>query len=368
MKSSKLEVRLDDLLEDYVMEHLDWPESQEELDNFLLTCEDEKVECGSDARVERVLSQIASLSPSENAAPGPARSQQLVFFETEPNGNAGDLGKNRVSQSLRTLFEIVRDSYLDVFEGYSTDLLIADPDRNSLFVQACWSRGAQASQAQLNHLLLNARKRKLIGKIEGVERYTVRPEIMDCYLFASEVALRILQDKAYFEHHRKISLDRILCDPKLGKQFVALAEKITPGFRPVDYRWAAFRIRKACNRDSFAKGIRRPSFDRIGTRNNIRPSTIDSGAGFFWMKYQQANLFIGHTENLRRQIDRILGTNFYSFLPRIGIFESLNANLIEFAVAPFRGVSPSNREPFKTGLIRSEGPRMNVLSGNMGAA
>jgi hypothetical protein len=86
------------------------------------------------------------------------------------------------------------------------------------------------------------------------------------------------------------------------------------------------------------------------------------------MKYQQANLFIGHTESLRRQIDKILGTNFYSFLPRIGIFESLNAKLIEFAVAPFRGVSPSSREPFKTGLIRSEDPRMNVLSGNMGAA
>jgi hypothetical protein len=86
------------------------------------------------------------------------------------------------------------------------------------------------------------------------------------------------------------------------------------------------------------------------------------------MKYQETNFFIGHTENLRQQVDAILGLNFYGFLPPIGIFESLNSKLIEFAVAPFQGVCPSSREPFKTGLVRSEGPRLNVVFENMGAA
>jgi hypothetical protein len=191
---------------------------------------------------------------------------------------------------------------------------------------------------------------------------------MDRYLFASEVALRILQDKEYFENHRNISLDRVLCDPKLGTQFISLAQRITPGFRPVDYRWGAFRIRKACNRSVYAKGIRRPTFHILGTQSHIRPSIIDKDAGFFWMKYHDTNLFIGHTENLRRQIDTILAMKFDSFLPRIGIFESLDSKAIEFAIAPFRGVSPSNREPFKTGLVRSEGPRMNVVLQKMDAA
>jgi hypothetical protein len=187
--------------------------------------------------------------------------------------------------------------------------------------------------------------------------------VIDRYLFASEVALRILQDKEYFERHRRVSLDRIVCDPKLGTQFVALAQRITPGFRPIDYRWAAFRIRKARNRGEYAKGLRRPTFHRLGTRDQIRPSAIDTIAGFFWMKFQETNLFIGHTENLRRQIDGILEINFRDFLPPIGIFESLKPKQIEFAIAPYGGSCSSNREPFKTGLIRSEVPRMNLVSG-----
>jgi hypothetical protein len=369
MKSLKLETPLDDLLEEYVLENLEWPESDEEIDEFLSTCVDEpaKRDRDSDARVDRVLSRIGKQQqPANDTVNRPT--QQSLFSETVHGAISEDSDGSAVSQSLHTLFKIVRDAYLDVFDGCSTDLLIADPDRNSLFVHACWSRGAQASQADLNHLLLNARKRKLIGKVDGVERYTVSPEKMDCYLFASEVALRVLQDKAYYEHHRSISLDRILCDPKLGKQFVSLAQRITPGFQPVDYRWAAFRIRKACNRDSFAKGIRSPSFHKIGRRDQIRPSSIDSGSGFFWMNYEEHNLFIGHTENIRRQIERILDTSIYGLLPRIGIFDFLNPKLIEFAVAPFHGISASRREPFKAGLIRSEGPRMNVLSGTVGVA
>lgn len=368
MKLPNLETQLDDLLEDYALEHLEWPESQDELDQFLTACVDEVDEDDSDKRVRRVLSQIAESAVGESTPRTNGRQQQRAFFETEATNDSRSPGKNNRSQSLSALFHIVREAYLDVFDGCSTDLLIADPDRNCLFVHACWSRGAQASQAQLNHLLLNARKRKLIGKVEGVERYNVRPDVMDSYLFASEVALRILQDQEYFERHRSISLDRILCDPKLGAQFVTLAQKITPGFRPVDYRWAAFGIRKARNRDGYAKGIRRPTFHRLGSREQIRPSAIDADAGFFWMKYEQTNLFIGHTENLRRQIDTILGMNFCKFLPHIGIFESLNPNLIEFAIAPFAGVSPTSREPFKTGLVRSEGPRMNVVFERMGAA
>jgi site-specific DNA-methyltransferase (adenine-specific) len=368
MKLPTLETQLDDLLEDYALQHLDWPDSQDELDHFLLSCVDTTDEGESTNRVDRVLTQIAESTAVASVVQGTERRKQQVFFQTESGDGGEESNKINKSQSLKALFNIVRTAYLDVFDGSSTDLLIADPDRNCLFIEACWSRGAQASQAELNHLLLNARKRKLIGKVEGVERYAVPADVMDCYLFASEVALRIVQDKEYFERHRSISLDRILCDPKLGTQFVRLAQKITPGFRPVDYRWAAFRIRKACNRRIYAKGIRRPTFHRLGTPEHIRPSRIDPAAGFFWMKYQDTNLFIGHTENLRRQIDLILGLNFYGFLPRIGVFESLNSKLVEFAIAPFRGVCPSSREPFKTGLVRSEGPRMNVVFEGVGAA
>jgi hypothetical protein len=44
MKSLKLETQLDDLLEEFVLENLEWPESDEELDKFLSTCVDDPAE------------------------------------------------------------------------------------------------------------------------------------------------------------------------------------------------------------------------------------------------------------------------------------------------------------------------------------
>ena len=40
------------------------------------------------------------------------------------------------------------------------------------------------------------------------------------------------------------SLDDILCDPELAAEFDRVAEIYAPGFKPLDYRWAALKLRK----------------------------------------------------------------------------------------------------------------------------
>src|SRR5262245_25225645 len=114
MKSSQLETQLDDLLKEYVLENLDWPESEEELDQFLLTRQDEQIDRGSDGRVARVLSQIGRVPQSVDDDSCSGRAKQLAFFDTAPRDIPSGSGKSCTSQSLRSLFNIVREAYLEV--------------------------------------------------------------------------------------------------------------------------------------------------------------------------------------------------------------------------------------------------------------
>ena len=198
---SREEDRLDGLLTDYAIDHVDWPDSEEELDQFILQTE------------------TTASTPSGDRSP-------LLF-------DVGPVEDKRASGSV-DYHDVVRLAYLEVYRGYSIDRLITDPVRNAHFIQACWKLGAQASQYELNHLLFNARKNKIIGKVEGVERYSIPRDEMDKYLFASECALRLLQDEEYFERQRFVSLDRILCDPLLAQRFEDFARDIAPGFSSQD--------------------------------------------------------------------------------------------------------------------------------------
>lgn len=328
MKSLEPQDWLDAFFRDYAIEHMDWPDSEEELDRFLSN--------GTTTR-DRV---------------------PLLLFDVEPDSSADDDRHAPVD----SLDQIVRRAYLDVFEGYSIDRLIADPNPNARFIESCWKLGAQASQYELNHLLLNARKNKIVGKIEGVQRYSVPRSKMDQYLFASEFALRLLQDQEYFENHRFVSLDRILCDPGLAQRFEDLARAIVPGFSSLDYRWAAFSIRKGQNRRATKAGLATPSFERLGRRESLRVSRIEKTAGFFWLDFERADLYIGHSENLREQVERLLDLHWDAMFEVASLFGMRSLRHAEFAIAPYSGVSPSNRESVKTKLVRAKEPKLNVLT------
>jgi hypothetical protein len=331
MKSRNSIDRLDSLLTEYAIEHIDWPDSQEDLDRYLndaVALEDSPPDRGSD-----------------------------LLFDIEVEGPSTP----KSDENSLNLGEIVRRAYIDVNEGCSIDRLIADPSQDARFIQACWKLGAQASQYELNHLLLNARKNKIIGRVEGIERYSVPRAVMDQYLFAAEFALRLLQDLEYFEHHRTLSLDRILCDPDIAKRFEEIAKSILPGFTSLDYRWAAFSIRKGQNRRATKSNLVPPQFERLGRRDSMRVGRIEKNAGFFWIDFDQADLYIGHAENLRAQVERILDLRWDLMADVGSLFGMGGLREAEFAIAPYTGVSPSNREALKTQLVRKREPKLNVL-------
>jgi site-specific DNA-methyltransferase (adenine-specific) len=363
MKSHEAPDQLDDLLIEYAVEHLEWPDSDEELDCFLA---DASVECdvheGTETRVRHVLSVGMDQQPEAGGSHASHADEQGLLFlldEAAPDVQVPPTPSPRSQSS--TLAEIVRSAYMKVNEGYSIDKLVADPDRNARFIEACWKLGAQATQFDLNHLLLNARKNNLIGKVEGVESYRVPRDQMDRYLFASEFALRMLQDQEYFDNQRFVSLDRILCDPKLAQRFEGLARTILPGFSSLDYRWAALSIRKGQNRRATRTNLVAPAFEPLGNRDRVRGSRIQTAPGFFWLSCEQTDLYIGHAGNLREQVERVLDLHLDAMPNVADLFGIQGLRRAEFAIAPYPGVSPSDRESLKTQLVRSREPKLNVL-------
>ena len=148
-------------------------------------------------------------------------------------------------------------------------------------MQSCWKHGIAGSQGELNRLLMNARKAGKLGKTPNVKRYVVSRETMEQYEFASEVSVRLLQDRIFHEEGNWISLDDVLCEPRLGRRFLEIAESISPGFEELDYRWAALSIRKAMNTRVKREDIERPEFFSLGTAGSLSIDSVPEQAGFF---------------------------------------------------------------------------------------
>jgi site-specific DNA-methyltransferase (adenine-specific) len=117
----------------------------------------------------------------------------------------------------------------------STELYIADPQRNAEFVAKCRELGIQASEYAINKRLMYARKNNYLPNLESVKTSFDYED----YAFASEFAATELKYKI------GASIDDILCDPGLASEFDSIAKKLAPGFTSLQYRWAILSIRKA---------------------------------------------------------------------------------------------------------------------------
>jgi site-specific DNA-methyltransferase (adenine-specific) len=88
-------------------------------------------------------------------------------------------------------------------------------------------------------LLFRLRKAGRLAAIPTTERTTLDWVDCDLFLFASEIAWRML-----LVDERAESLDEILCDPDISQEFDQIANRFAPGFSSLNYRWAALKLRK----------------------------------------------------------------------------------------------------------------------------
>jgi len=341
--------QLEEALREYAIEHIEWPDTPEEIHRAIKEEVQEDDNHGGD--LEESIRRVLREEDEYLAQQEPTLFGSVTSTQTDSDENAR-------KHLLISLCDIVRRAYLEAYDGYSIDRLIADPDKNARFVQQCWANGAKASQSELNQFLLNARKDGLIGAVPKVERFHVAQDVMDHYLFACEWALRTVQDQEYFNAQRSVSLDRILCDPQLGQRFEAIARAVAPGYESFDYRWAAIAIRKGRRRLPIEGSV--PSFEVIGKADDIRPKAIMAEPGLFWVQCDEVPIYIGHAESLRDQLVRFLEITYEKGSVVCDVLHTRNLKHATYAIAPSPRIAPTYREAMKGSLVKRQHPRLNI--------
>jgi DNA modification methylase len=199
-----------------------------------------------------------------------------------------------------------RDAIVSAFQrvhgGYSADYLLANHDLNAQFVDACRKYGAVLPAVDLNRTLLRLRKSSRLPSMT-TKRVQISDSRFDEFEFASEIAVRLLQDRGY-------TLDGILCDPAVAEEFDLIASRFAPGFSSFEFRWGALRIRKMyhvriAEQDALDLVHRRRRGEKPVRVLKLTSAALPEAAGtyrVFVPEIQQT--FVGATLNLRRRLLR----------------------------------------------------------------
>ncbi len=199
-------------------------------------------------------------------------------------------------------------AFLEANRGFSVDRVVLDPLLNEDFQAACGRLSIGGAPVDRNRALLGIRKTgrlKALG-IETSKQTRITWQQVDPYQFASEIAWHLL-----LKTYPDTSLDDIFCDPRLASIFDGEAARYAPGFTPLEYRWAALRIRKAsCVQTRRAVqlsaeelGIRKFKTADLMKLEDFSLDDLPAGAGVygFW-ETARLSLYVGETGNLRGRV------------------------------------------------------------------
>lgn len=212
----------------------------------------------------------------------------------------------RLSEAQKAMTRTgVVEAFRLTHDGFSPDRVVADPALNQEFTQTCEKLGLVGDPACWNRLLFRLRKSKALSDIKTQQRTTYTWPEVDKYLFASEIAWKILIDEG-----KAISLDEILCSPDLAQEFDEIAGRFSPGFKPLQYRWAALKIRKqakvARSRAAVLTDSLKQKSLRFGKMERIEDLTgdmIPKAKGLYLLSQSKSKrLYAGETFDLRRQL------------------------------------------------------------------
>jgi site-specific DNA-methyltransferase (adenine-specific) len=187
--------------------------------------------------------------PADPIASAPTTANGRRLDRELENRNANDPIPSSISNSaaatepddLRTAIRgAIVEAFYSAHDGYSIDGLLVSPRLQTAFHEACRCAGLIGGPAEWNRELLRIRKTGRFPKRGPNKKVQVSDSELDGYAFAAEIAWRMASDK-----FGGPSLDQILCDPDKAAYFDRTAKRFAPGFKPIQYRWAALRLRKA---------------------------------------------------------------------------------------------------------------------------
>ena len=257
------------------------------------------------------------------------------------------------------LKQIIAAAYRDIRASCSTDLLIVDPCLNAEFHRRCYELGAQASPEELNWLLLDGRKAGDFSELKRSRAYSIPPDVLDKFSFASEIALRFMHHSSYERFGGDLSLDRILCTPDLTALFDELASRIAPGYSKLEYRWAALSLRKIGKRTRPVPNIELEDFEDFGLTRALNVDRVPKCSGLYLFTCDSQPVYAGQTSSLRDQIE----THFSQWDVRVipSWIDNSSYSNMKLHIAPFTAMPASSRNAIKLARVKELRPRFNWL-------
>lgn len=246
----------------------------------------------------------------------------------------------------------IASAFRDSSRGYSADRVVADPELNRCFIDACRQAGLSESIRDLNLALLNLRKSGGLGPQPDVQR-TQFPD-MEEYRHASEIAARHMDVKY------GLGWDEILATPELIAEFDAEAAAIAPGFEPLKYRWAVFNLRKQRRlRPELLTRVMPPTAVMLGPLESVDVAKIPAEQGLYLFYSATGALYVGEATNLRKRIAKHLDHSDNKGLARWLWEHGVVGAHLEVRTLPKATVTRVRRA-LEVELIQSRHPLFNI--------
>jgi hypothetical protein len=200
----------------------------------------------------------------------------------------------RESMDLAT--PLIVEAFERVYDGYSTDRVVVDPEMNARFLAVCRKLGLNQSDYILNHALLDIRKSKKARLPKATKRTEFRD--YDEYQFAAEIAIRILQ------RTRAVTLDQALCDPRYRAEFDHIAKDLAPRQPTLKLRCAALNLRKT-HRLGPSELKEVPQYDLVpaGPLQALVVPELPAFPAAYVLYDHSRPIFASETEDLRKRIE-----------------------------------------------------------------
>lgn len=278
------------------------------------------------------------------------------FLELEAKRESVSLNQLATTKLAIPLHHLASDhlaavvqAFTDVHEGYSQDRIVADPDYNAKFLRRCREIGLTDPDASLNHALYTVRKSKKQRERLGIVLpATTRDTVFDDYdgyRYAAEIAVRVLQST------KGVTLDRIICDPELAKQF----DKIALGLvneTTLKLRWAALNLRKTHRLQPIPPNATEYDLVSAGPVKSINLAGLADLPGLYVFYDSNRPVYAGETDRLRERI----GQHLRYGIPCVDVLKDDSVLLRTFS-AP--GLKQSERINWLMGFINREHPLLN---------
>jgi site-specific DNA-methyltransferase (adenine-specific) len=270
-----------------------------------------------------------------------------------PNGKAIETVTSLREPSNVELRDAIRDAIVNAFnathDGYSTDWLLASPQLQSAFHEACRDAGLIGKPIDWNHELLRLRKAGRFPKVH-TKKVCFSPAEMDSYRFAAEIAWRLTSERFV-----GTSLDEILCDPLKAAYFDRVSTRYSLCSNTAGCRWAALRLRKATKSlvdqmTQFHFMYKTREFPRRSLKwESVDPRRFAGHNGLYLLQSEDRTpFFVDTTLNLGERLDHHSKCNAIAKAVRF------------LSVLPPDELPIEYQEGFKVDFIRRNDPLLNV--------